>query len=91
MSRKKKKDKQQQIPLSTPSTLPRSMPMPSVESISTTMKFDAMEDQIRGEEMMMEAEHKKIKEARDVKKALDKSEVDRRLEELRKQLGLPKK
>ena len=84
--RKKKKDRQQQIPLSTP---PLSMPLPN--PVSPTMNFDAMEDQIRGEEIMLQQENKKIKEAREVKKQLDKTEVDRRLEALRKQLGLPKK
>jgi len=50
-----------------------------------------MEDQIRGEEMLLYEEHKKAREAHEVKKKLDKAEVDRRLAELRKQMGLPKK
>lgn len=47
-----------------------------------------MEAKIRGEEIMMKEDHKKAKEETDLKKKLDQSEVDRRLEELRRQLGL---
>jgi len=54
------------------------------------MSFDSMEDRIRGEEMLQLEENKKIKEAQEIKKKLDSAEVDRRLEQLRKQLGLKK-
>lgn len=47
-----------------------------------------MEAKIRGEEIMMKEDLKKAKDAIDLKKKLDKTEIDRRLEELRRQLGL---
>ena len=49
-----------------------------------------MEAKIRGEEIMMQEDNKKAKDVADLKKKLDKTEVDRRLEELRRQLGLKK-
>ena len=39
----------------------------------------------------MQGELKKAKESQEIKKKLNDQEVDRRLEELRKQLGLRKK
>jgi len=87
MSKKKKKAQPQ-----TPSASverPR-QPLPSSDSFVRQMTFDAMEDRIRGEEMLQQEQNKKLKEAQDVKKKLDSVEVDRRLEELRKQIGLKK-
>jgi hypothetical protein len=84
MSKKKKKNQ----PLaSTPST---SQPLPSADQFVRQMTFDAMEDRIRGEEMLQHEENKKQKESHDLKKKVDSAEVDRRLEELRKQIGIKK-
>lgn len=47
-----------------------------------------MEDRIRGEEKMREEENQKVKEEQDIKKKLQSVEVERRLEELKAQLGL---
>ena len=60
------------------------MPVPQ------NLSFDSMEDRIRGEEKLMEEEGKKLKEERSIQKKLQDVEVDRRLDELRKQLGLKK-
>ncbi len=61
------------------------MPPPALPE---TGNFDVMEAKIRGEEIMMKEDLKKAKDAIDLKKKLDKTEIDRRLEELRRQLGL---
>jgi hypothetical protein len=87
MSRKKKKQFPQPSP-GLPAT--PSAPLPSADEFTRQMTFDSMEDRIRGEEMMQEQEHKKLKEAQDVKKKMDDIEVDKKLEQLRKQLGLKK-
>lgn len=60
------------------------------EFVTNPMDFDSLEEGIRGDEILMNEEYKKIKEERDVKKKLDDSEVDRRLEELKKKIK-PKK
>lgn len=83
MSRKKKR---QQIPQSDPA-LPRA-PLPSSEAFTRQITFDSLEDKIRGEEMMQEQEQKRIKEEQAIKKELDSVEIDRRMEELRRQVGL---
>lgn len=54
------------------------------------MEFDAMEEQIRGEEILVAEESAKAREEQKIKKALNDQEVDRRLEDLRRQLGLKK-
>jgi hypothetical protein len=86
MSRRRKKNRNQQF-----SSAPSNFPPPQSQSSSVTSNFDAAEDKIRGEELMMQGDLKKTKEVHEVKKALNDQEVDRRLEELRKQLGLRKK
>jgi hypothetical protein len=48
--------------------------------------FDSLEEKIRGEEVLLEAEQKLAKEERAVKKELDNSEIDRRLEALRNKI-----
>ena len=83
MSKKKKKYQQ---PVSNAPLSPAPQPLPSSDAFVRQMTFDAMEDRIRGEEMLQHEENKKSKEAEDVKKKLDSAEVDRRLEELRKQI-----
>jgi hypothetical protein len=40
--------------------------------------------------MLQHEENKKQKESHDLKKKVDSAEVDRRLEELRKQIGIKK-
>ena len=89
MSRKKKKNRPQEHynPLSS-SPVQRPAP-PPVTPIA--QNFDAAEDRIRGEEIMMKGDLQKAKESREIKKALDDQEVNRRLDELRRQLGLDKK
>jgi len=86
MSRRRKKNRNQQFS-SAPSTFPSS----SQQASPVTSNFDLTEDKIRGQEIMMKSDSKKAKEEQDVKKKLNDQEVDRRLEELRKQLGLRKK
>lgn len=54
------------------------------------MNFDSMEEKIRGEDVLAQHENSSSQEEQKIKKALDKKEVDRRLEELRRQLGLKK-
>jgi hypothetical protein len=88
MSRKKKKQQQSQI--SPQPSAPPVAPLPTSVEFSRQMTFDAMEDRIRGEEMMQAQENKKLKEAQDIKKQSDEAEIDKRLEALRKQLGLKK-
>jgi hypothetical protein len=87
MSRKKKKLKQSNAQAPDPAPSPS---VPSSDQFVRQMTFDAMEDRIRGEELLQMEQNKKLKEAQDVKKKLDSVEVDRRLEELRKQIGLKK-
>jgi hypothetical protein len=87
MSKKKKKSQSTVSPGPAPQT---AAPLPTSDQFVRQMTFDAMEDRIRGEEMLRHEENKKLKEAQDVKKKLDDAEVDRRLEELRKQIGLKK-
>jgi len=81
MSKKKKKNRFQQNPAPS-SQIPLTPQQPE------TGDFDLMEAKIRGEEIMMKEDLKKTREETDLKKKLDQSEVDRRLEELRRQLGL---
>jgi len=83
MSKKKKKNRFQQNPSPSPQ-------IPLVPPEPVTGNFDLMEAKIRGEEIMMKEDLKQAKNAAELKKELDKSEVDRRLEELRRQLGLKK-
>jgi len=85
MSRKKKKLPSSQVAF--PST-PVSAPLPTSEAFTRQITFDSMEDRIRGEERMREEENQKLKEAQDIKKKLESAEVDRRLEELKAQLGI---
>lgn len=54
------------------------------------MNFDSMEEKIRGEDVLAQLENSSSQEEQKIKKALNNKEVDRRLEELRKQLGLKK-
>jgi hypothetical protein len=60
-------------------------------NVINDLDFDAMEDRIRGEEIMMHQENQKLREQEKVKKALTEKEIDSRLEELRNRLGTPKK
>ena len=97
MSRKKKEQyrSRQQSAQSVPAT---SIPAASSTQLSSqdpaevtrAIDFDSLEEKIRGDEVLLNEEHKKIKEEQEIKKALDKGEVDRRLENLRRQLGLKK-
>jgi hypothetical protein len=87
MSRKKKKLERSNAQAPDPAPSPS---VPSSDQFVRQMTFDAMEDRIRGEELLQMEQNKKLKEAQDVKKKLDSVEVDRRLEELRKQIGLKK-
>lgn len=50
------------------------------------LDFDSLEEKIRGEEILIEGETRSQREARDIKKKLEKTEIDRRLEELRKKI-----
>ena len=79
MSKRSKKGKQFQ-----------SVPPPASANPTGNLDFDTMEDKIRGEEILLKEDLQKAKTARDLKKKMDDQEVDRRLKELRKQLGLKK-
>ena len=85
MSKKKKNLSSSQVAF--PST-PANPPLPTPEAFTRQITFDSMEDRIRGEERMREEENQKVKEEQDVKKQLKSAEVDRRLEELKAQLGI---
>jgi hypothetical protein len=84
MSRKKKKKQNQE----SPSTTRPNTGLPTPEAFTRQITFDSMEDRIRGEEIMQEQEQRKLQEAQKIKKQLESAEVDRRMEELRRQLGL---
>jgi len=56
-------------------------------SMSPPFSFESMEDKIRGEEVLLREENRRAEEERKIKKELEKSEVDRKLEELRKRLN----
>jgi hypothetical protein len=85
MSRKKKKHSSSKVAF--PST-PVSPPLPTPKAFTRQITFDSMEDRIRGEEQMREEENQKVKEEQDVKKQVESAEINRRLEELKAQLGL---
>jgi len=87
--RKRRKNKNQQVP--SPQTAQIPFSYSDSESVIQQSQFDAMSDTIRGEEILQLESAKKEKQAREIKKKLDKTEVDRKLEELRDQLGIPKK
>jgi hypothetical protein len=63
----------------------------SPAKVTNDLDFDAMEDRIRGEEILMHQENQKLREHEKLKKALTEKQIDSRLEELRSQLGTPKK
>lgn len=79
------KKKNQDLPAGTPSA-----PLPTSEEFSRQLTFDAMEDRIRGEEVMQQQEQKKLKETQDLKKKMNEIEVDKKLDQLRKKMGLKK-
>ena len=84
MSKKKKK---KELP-NPPSPAPVSTP-PSQQSL-TDLDFDGIEDRIRGDEKLLQEKMQKEKTVRTFEKDMKTAEVDRKLEELRKQLGLQK-
>jgi hypothetical protein len=87
MSRRKKK-RQNASPQTSTQVPSSNVPLPTPEAFSRQITFDSLEDRIRGEDVLQEQEQKKDREERDIKKQLDSAEVDRRMEELRRQLGL---
>jgi hypothetical protein len=89
MSRKKKKHQNNFPQTTTPVSSPKPG-LPSSEAFSRQITFDSLEDKIRGEDMLQEQEQKNLKEGREIQKELESAEVDRRMEELRQQLGLHK-
>ena len=85
MSKKKKRNRPQQpVPSPSPIATPRN------EGVTGDLNFDAMEDKIRGDEILLKEDSRKAREAQALKKKMKGIEVDRRLQELRKQLGLKK-
>jgi hypothetical protein len=84
MSKKKKKKQFSNLP----SSIPVITPLPPQPL--TDLNFDGIEDRIRGEEKLMEQKVQKEKEVRAFEKDMKTAEIDKRLEELRKQLGLEK-
>lgn len=59
-------------------------------TVMNNLDFDSLEDKIRGEDILADAESRKLIEAREVKKKLDSSEVDRRMKELQDKIGRKK-
>jgi hypothetical protein len=66
-------------------------PFGDPNAFGNSMDFDSLEEKIRGDEFLQNENLKKIKEERDVKKEIDKIEVDKRLEELKKKIKPRKK
>lgn len=60
------------------------------EAAMKDLDFHSLEEKIRGEEILIEAETRSLREAREVKKKLDESEIDRRMEALRNKVGRKK-
>jgi len=93
MSRKKRRNRDWN-PSPPPQPTQPAVPLASVPAapaaVTGNLNFDAQEARIRGDEIMMQEESKKETEARNINKQLDDIEVERRLNELRKQLGLKK-
>ena len=85
MSRKKR-TKQNSPQATTP--VRSNPPLPTPEAFSRQITFDSLEDKIRGEDVLQDEEQQTLKEGREIQKQLESAEVDRRLEELRRQLGL---
>jgi len=85
----KKKRSKQNLPPQAPASVSSSNPvLPTAEAFTRQITFDSLEDKIRGEEMLQDHEQKIVKEGRAIQKELESAEVDRRMEELRRQLGL---
>lgn len=92
MSRRRKKRKtNKNQPVKSPRPAQTPLSHPDADSVLRQSQFDAMSDTIRGEEILQMESAKKEKQAREIKKKLDKAKVDRKLEELRSQLGMRKK
>jgi len=93
MSRKKRRNRDW-TPAPAPQPATPAVPLSSVPAapaaVTGNLNFDSQEARIRGDEIMMQEESKKATEVRNIKKQLDDIEVERRLNELRKQLGLKK-
>ena len=64
-----------------PSTAPLNIP-----AAINNLDFDSIEEKIRGEEILVESETRRAREAHDVKKKLDQAEINRRMEELKKKI-----
>jgi hypothetical protein len=69
---------------------PKTRPPFDPDSVSNSLDFDSLEERIRGEDLILDTETRKSREAADVKKKLDAGEVDRRLAELKKKIGKKK-
>jgi len=77
----KDKSKKTSLPIS---------PSPSLPTQSE-WDFDSLEEKIRGEEVLLEQEGKLAKEDHEVKKKLNDTEIDRRLNALREKIKSPKR
>lgn len=73
----------------SPPPLPSSQATDSATAMNN-LDFDSLEDKIRGNEILQDAETRSSREAREVKKKLEAVEVDRRMEELRRKIGAKK-
>lgn len=72
-------------------TPPAPTPKPiDPEAAMKDLDFHSLEEKIRGEEILIDAETRSLREAREVKKKLDESEIDRRMEALRNKVGRKK-
>jgi hypothetical protein len=69
---------------------PSSIPL-EPDQVMNELSFESLEDKIRGEDVMISGELKNIRQREDDKKKFDSSELDRRLEDLKKKLGSDKK
>jgi len=89
--RGKSRKHQQTTPPAPVQPAPPVPPPPSSvppENVLRQSEFDRLEDRIRGEDILAAQEGKKAKEQLEIKKKLTDKEIDRRLEELKKKVGL---
>lgn len=67
------------------------LPLNPLPSGPGSWNFDSLEEKIRGEEVLLKAEHKLAKRESEIKKELDTAEIDRRLKALRDKIKPTKK
>ena len=78
------------MPKKKPAGPPPSTAPTNFSSAIDNLDFDSIEEKIRGEEILVEGETRRAREAHDVKKKLDQAEINRRMEELKKKIDRKK-